>query len=169
LEKAPPSSLASQNFNQNINTEFMKAEVKKILIVDDSPKDVELAIAALSEKNLANEVVVAEDGLEALDCLYRRGKFINESSDPAVILLDIKMPKMNGIEVLQHIRSEPKFKWIPVIMVTSSREEKDLVESYKLGANSYVVKPVDIAQFIDAIKVLGQYWAVINQPPPTQK
>jgi len=144
----------------------MKAEVKRILIVDDSPKDVELTIAALAEKNLANEVVVAEDGLEALDYLYKRGKFETESGDPAVILLDIKMPKMNGIEVLKHIRSDPKFRLTPVIMVTSSREERDLVESYKLGANSYVVKPVDITQFIDAIKVLGQYWAVINQPPP---
>ena len=144
----------------------MLAEVKKILIVDDSPKDIELVIAALAEKNLANEVAIAEDGEEALDYLYKRGKFANENSTPAVILLDIKMPKMDGIEVLQHIRSEPKFKLIPVIMVTSSHEEKDLVESYKLGANSYVVKPVDIIQFIDAIKVLGQYWAVINQPPP---
>jgi len=144
----------------------MKAEVKRILIVDDSRKDVELAIAALAEKNLANEVVVAEDGLEALDYLYKRGKFVNESGDPAVILLDIKMPRMDGIEVLKHIRADEKFKLIPIIMVTSSREEKDLVESYKLGANSYVVKPIDIVQFIDAIKVLGQYWAIINQPPP---
>jgi CheY-like chemotaxis protein len=144
----------------------MNAEVKRILIVDDSPKDVELTIAALREKNLANEVIVAEDGEEALDYLYKRGKFANEKGYPAVILLDIKMPKMNGIEVLKYIRSTPKFKLIPVIMVTSSREEKDLVESYKLGANSYVVKPVDVIQFIDAIKSLGQYWAVINQPPP---
>jgi len=144
----------------------MNAEVKKILIVDDSPKDVELAIAALAEKNLANEVIVAEDGVEALDYLYKRGKFNDMIGDPAVILLDIKMPRMNGIEVLKHLRADPKFKLIPVIMVTSSREERDLVESYKLGANSYVVKPVDVLQFIDAIKIMGQYWAVINQPPP---
>lgn len=145
----------------------MNAILKKILIVDDSPKDVELAVAALSEKNLANQVVVAEDGLEALDYLYKRGKFANrQHGNPAVILLDIKMPKLDGIEVLRHVRSNPAFKFIPVIMVTSSLEEKDLVESYKLGANSYVVKPVDIVQFIDAIKALGQYWAVINQPPP---
>jgi len=141
-------------------------DIKRILIVDDSPKDVELTIAALAEKNLANEVIVAEDGEEALDYLYKRGKFVNTVGLPAVILLDIKMPKMNGIEVLRHIRSSPEFQFIPVIMVTSSREEKDLVESYKLGANSYVVKPVDIVQFIDAIKVLGQYWAIVNQPPP---
>jgi CheY-like chemotaxis protein len=147
----------------------MNQELKRILIVDDSPKDVELTITALAEGNLANGVSVAEDGEEALDYLYRRGKFVNEISYPAVILLDIKMPKMNGIEVLKHIRSNPVFRLIPVIMVTSSREEKDLVESYELGANSYVVKPVDIIQFIDAIKVLGQYWAIINQPPPPKR
>ena len=145
----------------------MNTEIKRILIVDDSPKDVELAISALAEKNFANEVIVAEDGVEALDYLHKRGKFANESGDPAVILLDIKMPRMDGIETLRRIRSDPKFKVIPVIMVTSSSEERDLVESYKLGANSYVVKPIDIGQFIDAIKVLGQYWAVINQTPPT--
>jgi len=146
----------------------MKTDIKTILIVDDSKNDIELAIAALSEKNLANEVVVAEDGVEALDFLHKRGKFAGyQNGNPAVILLDIKMPRMDGIEVLKYIRSEPKFRLIPVIMVTSSAEEKDLVESYQLGANSYVVKPVDIVQFIDAIKVLGQYWAVINQPPPS--
>jgi len=147
----------------------MNTEIKRILIVDDSPKDVELVIAALAEKNLANEVDVAEDGIEALDYLNKLGKFATRANgNPAVILLDIKMPKMNGIEVLKHIRSTPEFKMIPVIMVTSSREERDLVESYKLGANSYVVKPVDISQFIDAIKILGQYWAVINLPPPVR-
>jgi CheY-like chemotaxis protein len=144
----------------------MLTEIKRILIVDDSPKDVELAIAALAEKNLANEVDVAEDGEEALDYLYKRGKFANHNGVPAVILLDIKMPKMDGIEVLKHIRSDPKLKFIPVIMVTSSREERDLIECYRLGANSYIVKPVDIAQFIDAIKIVGQYWAVVNQPMP---
>ncbi len=145
----------------------MNTEVKTILIVDDSPKDVELTLAALGEKNLANRVVVAEDGEEALDYLYNRGKFADyEKSNPAVILLDIKMPKLNGIEVLKHIRSDPKLKYIPVIMLTSSREEKDLVDSYKLGANSYVVKPVDIVQFMEAIRSLGQYWAIINELPP---
>lgn len=145
----------------------MKAEVKRILIVDDSINDVELVIAALAEVNLANEIIVAEDGEEALDYLNRRGKFVDYGEgNPAIILLDIKMPKMNGIEFLRHIRSEPKFKSIPVIMVTSSGEEKDLVESYKLGANAYMIKPVDITQFIEAVKVLGRFWAVINQPPP---
>jgi CheY-like chemotaxis protein len=145
----------------------MKTEIKRILIVDDSPKDIELTLATLTENNLANDVVTAEDGEEALDYLYKRGKFANEDGLPAVILLDVKMPKMDGIEVLKQIRSDAKFKFIPVIMVTSSSEERDIVESYKLGANSYVVKPVDIIQFIEAIKVLGQYWAVINQPPPS--
>jgi CheY-like chemotaxis protein len=145
----------------------MKTEVKRILIVDDSPKDVELTIAALSEKNLANEVVVAEDGVEAIDYLNRSGRFsAYEKGNPAVILLDIKMPRMNGLEVLKHIRSEARFKLIPVVIVTSSAEEKDLVESYKLGANSYVVKAVDIVQFILSIKSVGEYWAIINQPPP---
>ena len=144
----------------------MGTELETILIVEDNQNDVELTIAALCENNIVNDIAVAEDGVEALDYLYKRGKFaVNGNSSPAVILLDIKMPRMNGIEVLRHIRNDPKFKFIPVIMVTSSREEKDLVESYKLGANSYVVKPVDIIQFIDAIKSLGQYWAVINQPP----
>jgi CheY-like chemotaxis protein len=145
----------------------MKAEIKRILIVDDSPRDTELTIATLAENHLANDVATAEDGEEALDYLYKRGKFVTEVGLPAVILLDVKMPKMNGIEVLKHIRSNANFKFIPVIMLTSSREEKDIVESYKLGANSYVVKPVDVLQFIDAIKTLGQYWAVINQPPPS--
>jgi len=148
----------------------MNTEIKTILLVDDSRNDIELTIAALTEKNLANDIVVAEDGVEAIDFLYKRGKFAGYPNGiPAVILLDIKMPRMSGIEVLKHIRSVPEFRFIPVIMVTSSAEEKDLVESYKLGANSYVVKPVDIVQFIDAIKVLGQYWAVINQPPPQIK
>lgn len=147
----------------------MKAEVKRILIVDDSPKDVELTVAVLAENNLANEIVVAEDGEEALDYLYKRGKFADETCNPAIILLDIKMPKMDGIEVLKIIRADPEFRLIPVIMLTSSREEKDLVESYKLGANSYVVKPVDIPQFIEAIKVLGQFWVIINQQPTLRK
>jgi CheY-like chemotaxis protein len=145
----------------------MNAEVKRILIVDDCLNDVELTISALAEKNLANGVDVAEDGEEAIDYLNKRGKYADcPKGNPAMILLDIKMPKMNGIEVLKYIRSNSKFKIIPVIMVTSSHEERDLVESYNLGANSYVIKPIDIPQFIDAIKTLGQYWAIINQEPP---
>ncbi|MFA6403501.1 MAG: response regulator [Salinivirgaceae bacterium] len=143
----------------------MNAEPKRILIVDDSFKDVELVKAAISGKNLVTEVVVAEDGAEALDYLYKLGKFANETGNPDFIMLDIKMPKMNGIEVLKHIRSDPNFKYVPIIMVTSSREERDVIECYKLGANSYVVKPVDISQFMNTMQVLGQYWALINQPP----
>ncbi|MCX6163182.1 MAG: response regulator [Ignavibacteriae bacterium] len=144
----------------------MNTEVRRILIVDDSPNDVLLAIKTLKKNNLANEIDVAKDGEEALDYLYKRGKYDGrENVNPAVIVMDIKMPKVNGIEVLKDIRSNPEFKLIPVIMLTSSGEQKDLVESYKLGANAYVVKPVDIAQFMEAIKVLGQFWAVINQPP----
>ncbi|MFZ4591698.1 MAG: response regulator [Ignavibacteria bacterium] len=145
----------------------MNTEIKRILIVDDDPNDVELTIKALTKNNLANEIDVAEDGEEALDYLYKRGKYIKrENVFPAVIIMDIKMPKVNGIEVLKHIRSNPDFNLIPVIMLTSSAEEKDLIESYKLRANAYVVKPVDIAQFMEAIKVLGQFWALINKPPP---
>ena len=141
-------------------------QLKRILIVDDSPKDVELTTAALAEKNLANIVDIAEDGEEAIEYLNKRGKYADyEKGNPAVILLDIKMPKINGIEVLKYIRSEPKYRLIPVIMVTSSREERYLVQSYNLGANAYVVKPVDISQFINAISTLGQFWAVINQQP----
>lgn len=146
----------------------MKAEIKIILIVDDCPEDVELTIASFAENNLINEVVVAEDGVEALDYLYKRGKFAHAIGNPAIILLDIKMPRMDGVEVLRHIRSNPKFMFIPVIMLTSSCEEKDMVESYQLGANSYVVKPIDVIQFIDAVKVLGQYWAIINQSLPVR-
>jgi CheY-like chemotaxis protein len=147
----------------------MKTEIRRILIVDDSPKDTELTIAALAENNCVNDIVTAEDGEEALDYLYKRGKFVNEVGFPGVILLDVKMPKMDGIEVLKHIRSNANFKFIPIIMLTSSHEERDIVESYKMGANSYVVKPVDAPQFIEAIKTLGQYWAVINQPPLPNK
>jgi CheY-like chemotaxis protein len=148
----------------------MTTELKRILIVDDSMKDVELAITALAERNLPYAFDVAEDGVEALDYLYKRGKYEERyNGNPSVILLDIKMPMMNGIELLKHIRSDPEFKLVPVIMFTSSREEKDLVESYNFGANSYVVKPVDMAQFSDAIKVLVQYWAVFNQQPTALK
>jgi len=141
-------------------------DLKRILIVDDSPRDVELTMAAMAENNIKNEIIIAEDGVEALDYLLKRGKYVDDTGLPAVILLDIKMPRMDGIEVLRFIRSVPRFMFIPIIMLTSSCEERDLVESYKLGANSYVVKPVDIGQFFDAIKVLGQYWAIINHPPP---
>lgn len=143
------------------------ADLKRILLAEDNPKDVELTLAALEEYNLANEVVVANDGAEALDYLYRRGKFAMRSdNNPAVVLLDLKMPKVDGLEVLRTIKSNPDLKTIPVVMLTSSREENDLVESYRLGVNAYVVKPVDFQQFVDAVKKLGSFWALLNEAPP---
>jgi CheY-like chemotaxis protein len=139
----------------------------RILMVEDDPKDVELSMTALEDYNLVNEVVVARDGEEALDYLFCRGKFQGRSSEnPAVILLDLKLPKVDGLEVLKEIKSDPKLKMIPVVVLTSSKEEKDMVTSYKLGVNAYVVKPVDFHEFVNAIKELGVFWALINQPPP---
>jgi DNA-binding response OmpR family regulator len=139
----------------------------RILMVEDDPKDVELSLTALEEYNLANEVVVARDGEEALDYLYCRGKFAaRPDGNPAVLLLDLKLPKVNGLEVLQQIRSDEKLKMMPVVVLTSSHEEKDMVASYKLGVNAYVVKPVDFHEFVNAVKELGVFWAIINEPPP---
>ena len=139
----------------------------RILIVEDDPKDVELTLTALEEYNLANEVVVTRDGEEALDYLYCRGNFAARTNDnPAVLLLDLKLPKVDGLEVLQQIKADEKMKMIPVVVLTSSREERDMVASYKLGVNAYVVKPVDFHEFVNAIKELGIFWAVINEPPP---
>ena len=145
----------------------MMNELGRILIVEDDPKDVELTLTALEEYNLANEVVVTRDGEEALDYLYCRGNFKMRTSDnPAVLLLDLKLPKVDGLEVLQQIKSDEKLRMIPVVVLTSSREERDMVASYKLGVNAYVVKPVDFHEFVNAIKELGIFWAVINEPPP---
>jgi len=142
-------------------------ELGRILIVEDDPKDVELTLTALEEYNLANEVVVTRDGEEALDYLYCRGNFkMRTSENPAVLLLDLKLPKVDGLEVLQQIKSDEKLRMIPVVVLTSSREERDMVASYKLGVNAYVVKPVDFHEFVNAIKELGIFWAVINEPPP---
>jgi CheY-like chemotaxis protein len=139
----------------------------RILLVEDDRKDVELTLEALEEYNLANEVVVASDGEQALDYLYYRGKFTQRAHEnPAVLLLDLKLPKVNGLEVLQQIKSDENLKLIPVVVLTSSHEEKDMVASYKLGVNAYVVKPVDFHEFVNAIKELGVFWAVINEPPP---
>jgi CheY-like chemotaxis protein len=139
----------------------------RILLVEDDPKDVELTLTALEDYNLANEVVIARDGEEALDYLYGRGPFADRSGEnPAVLLLDLKLPKVDGLEVLQKIKSDDKLRMIPVVVLTSSREEKDMIASYKLGVNAYVVKPVDFHEFVNAIKELGVFWAVINQPPP---
>jgi len=139
----------------------------RILMVEDDPKDVELTLTALEEYKLANEVVVAHDGAEALDYLYSRGRFAGRPNDnPAVMLLDLKLPKVDGLEVLKQIKSDEKLKLIPVVVLTSSHEEKDMVSSYKLGVNAYVVKPVDFHEFVNAVKELGVFWAVINEPPP---
>ena len=135
--------------------------------MEDDPRDVELTLTALEEYNLANEVVVARDGEEALDYLHYRGNFMRRSGEnPAVLLLDLKLPKIDGLEVLAQVRSDEKLKMIPVVVLTSSHEEKDMVASYKLGVNAYVVKPVDFHEFVNAIKELGVFWAVINEPPP---
>jgi CheY-like chemotaxis protein len=139
----------------------------RILLVEDDPRDVELTLTALGEYNLANEVVVARDGEKALDYLYSRGEFSNRSNDnPAVMLLDLKLPKVDGLQILQQIKSDERLKLIPVVVLTSSQEEKDMIRSYQLGVNAYVVKPVDFHEFVNAIKELGVFWAVINEPPP---
>jgi CheY-like chemotaxis protein len=139
----------------------------RILLVEDDPRDVELTLTALEDYNLANEVVVARDGEQALDYLYCRGEYkMRSTENPAVLLLDLKLPKVDGGEVLKQIKSDPKLSLIPVVVLTSSREEKDMIASYKLGVNAYVVKPVDFHEFVNAIKELGVFWAVINEPPP---
>lgn len=143
------------------------AELKRILLAEDNANDVELTLAALAEHNLANEVVVVRDGSEALDYLYRRGIYAQRSSEnPAVIVLDIKMPKVGGLEVLRVIKQDTALQMIPVVMLTSSREEGDLIKSYQYGVNAYVVKPVDFVQFSGAVKQLGLFWAVVNEAPP---
>ncbi len=143
-------------------------QFRRILLVEDDPRDVELTLTALDDYKLANEVVVCRDGQEALDYLFSRGKFSDRVNNetPAVILLDLKLPKVDGLEVLQQIKSDERLRMIPVVMLTSSHEEKDMMRSYKLGVNAYVVKPVDFHEFINAVKELGMFWAVINQPPP---
>jgi CheY-like chemotaxis protein len=141
--------------------------IGRILMVEDDPKDVELTLTALEEYNLANEVVVVGDGEEAMDYLHCRGAYANRTCDnPAVMLLDLKLPKVDGLEVLQLVKSDEKFRLIPVVVLTSSREEKDMVASYKLGVNGYVVKPVNFHEFVNAIRELGVFWAIINEPPP---
>lgn len=142
-------------------------ELRKVLLVEDNPRDVELILEALDEHNLANRVIVANDGVEAMQYLRCEGKYkLRKPGTPAVILLDIKMPRMDGLEVLGAIRSDDKLKTLPVVMLTSSREEPDLKKSYELGANAYVVKPVDFRNFVNAVKKVGIFWALINELPP---
>ncbi len=143
--------------------------IKRILLVEDSERDAELTIDALSSYNLANDLMHVRDGEEALDYLYGRGEFAGRPAEPpAVILLDLKMPKVNGMEVLSQIKQEPSMKSIPVVVMTSSREEPDLRRCYELGVNAYVVKPVQFSDFVEAVRQLGAFWAIINQSPEGQ-
>jgi two-component system, response regulator len=142
--------------------------LQRILLVEDSDHDIELTLAALDEHRLANEVVIARDGAEALDYLFRRGAFAGRNNgQPVVVLLDLKMPRVDGLEVLRQMKADPDLKKIPVVMLTSSREEEDIVRSYELGVSAYVVKPVDFQHFVESVKCLGCFWALINQPPET--
>jgi two-component system response regulator len=143
-----------------------KRDLRTILLVEDSMADAEMAIDALREAKLANPVVHVEDGVECLDWLYRRGQYADRvEGDPSVILLDIKMPRMDGLEVLKQLRTEEKWKRLPVVILSSSREESDLARSWDLGVNAYVLKPVDVQQFFTAVQTLGHFWAVLNQRP----
>jgi CheY-like chemotaxis protein len=140
---------------------------RPILLAEDNPNDVELILAAFKEANFINEIHVTHDGEQALDFLHRRGAYASQSGPlPAVILLDLKMPKVDGREVLRHVRTDPGLRHIPVVILTSSREESDLLASYQLGANAFVVKPVDFHEFIAAVSRLGFFWALLNEPPP---
>ena len=142
-------------------------KLKRILLVEDNANDAELTMEALSEHNLANEVDLVRDGAEALDYLQRKGKYAEaEEGNLAVILLDLKLPKVDGLEVLRVIKADEILKFIPVVVLTSSREERDVIESYRLGVNAYVVKPVNFSEFINAVKELGAFWAIVNEPPP---
>ncbi len=141
--------------------------LKRILLVEDDPKDIELTLTALGEYNLANQIVIARDGVEALDYLYHRGTFAQHlAGNPVVILLDLKMPKLDGIQVLQQLKADEQMRLIPVVVLTSSRESRDLEECYRLGVNAYVVKPVRFSEFIEAVKQIGVFWALLNEPLP---
>jgi two-component system response regulator len=139
-----------------------------ILLVDDNPDDIELALYALRRNQLANHIHIVRDGVEALDFLFCRGEYANRKCihNPKLVLLDIKMPKLNGLEVLKEIRANERTAGIPVVILTTSKEERDLIESYRLGVNSYIVKPVDFEQFSDAVRQLGFYWLLLNERPP---
>ncbi len=143
------------------------ADLRPILLVEDNAKDLELTLAALAKCQLANSIVVVRDGAEALDYLYERGGHSGRTpGDPAVVLLDLKLPKVDGLEVLAQVKGDPDRRQIPVVMLTSSREERDLIQSYERGVNAFVVKPVDFNAFFEAIQDLGMFWAVLNEPPP---
>ncbi|MFD1747503.1 response regulator [Rhizobium helianthi] len=142
-------------------------DIRPILLVEDSPLDLELTLAALEKCQLANEIVIARDGAEAMDYLLSAGVYQNrQAGDPAVVLLDLKLPKMDGLEVLERVKRDDALRHIPIVMLTSSREEQDLVRSYELGVNAFVVKPVEFTEFFKAIQDLGVFWALLNEPPP---
>jgi CheY-like chemotaxis protein len=144
--------------------------LKQILLVEDNPNDLELTLAALERSQLANEVVTARDGAEALDWLMCKGPHENrDSGDPAVVLLDLKLPKLDGLQVLERIKSDDDLRHVPVVMLTASREESDLVRSYKLGVNAFVVKPVAFHEFFKAIQDVGAFWAILNEPHPPKR
>jgi CheY-like chemotaxis protein len=146
----------------------VKTDIRTILLAEDSANDIELTLAAFQENHLLNEVVVTRDGAQTLDYLYRRNAYVGRAGGPpALILLDLKMPRVDGLEVLRIVKSDPRLKTIPVVILTSSRQEQDLVRSYDLGVNAYVVKPVDFREFVEAVKSLGGFWAVVNEPPPS--
>jgi CheY-like chemotaxis protein len=145
----------------------MKSPLRPILLVEDNANDLELTLTALQRCQLANPVDVVRDGAQALDYLYARGDWVGrDSGDPAVVLLDLKLPKIDGLEVLERVKSDPALKQVPIVMLTSSKEERDLVLSYQLGVNAFVVKPVDFQAFLQAIQDLGVFWGVLNEPPP---
>ncbi len=146
---------------------MMTGEPMEILLVEDNPNDVELTLRSLKKNNVSNRVHVARDGAEGLEIIFGRGKYLgrNPKDGPKVILLDLKLPKVDGLEVLRAIKSDPEARKIPVVVLTSSKEERDIVESYRLGVNSYIVKPVDFTQFTDAVRQLGLYWILLNQAP----
>ena len=139
----------------------------EILLVEDNPNDVELTLHAFKKNNLANHIEVVRDGAEALDYLFGTGAYLSRDTNhkPRVILLDLKLPKVDGLEVLRHVKADERTRSIPVVVLTSSREERDIAESYNLGVNSYILKPVDFQQFTDAVRTLGLYWMLLNQPP----
>ena len=145
----------------------MMGGIRRILLAEDNANDIELTMAALDQHHLANEVDVVRDGAAAWDYLVRQGTYATRpSGTPVVVLLDLKMPKVDGVEVLRRMRTDERFRTVPVVMLTSSREQRDLQECYQLGANAYVVKPVDFSEFMNAVNNLGLFWAVLNQPPP---
>lgn len=145
----------------------MSSGLKRILLAEDNPMDAELALSALEEQRVAYEIIVVQDGADALDYLLQRGSYATRLAGPPVVaFLDLKMPRVDGLTLLREMKSNPELRTIPVVMLTSSREEQDLIRSYQAGVNAYVVKPVDFQQYVEAVRKLGQFWAHINEPPP---